>query len=97
MPTDESLSRNQLGVPYTRKSAVCMPPPLKLALTVAVEPATLAVLNQLLGMVVSYRRVSAAPLGPLSWYVETLCADAPARLALMPSAALETLEWPYSS
>ena len=52
MPVDVSLSRNQLGVPYTVKSAVWMPPPLNVALAVAVEPAALAVLNQLLGMIV---------------------------------------------
>jgi hypothetical protein len=97
MPADEMVSENQLGWPYTWNVAVWVLPPLRAALIVAVEPAALAVLNQLLGMVVWYRRVYFAPLGPRDCLLVMLRSDAPRRLAPMVRLALDTSEWPNSS
>jgi hypothetical protein len=49
MPADEMVLVNQLGEPNTVVLAVCAPPPSRVALIVAIEPAALAALNQLLG------------------------------------------------
>jgi hypothetical protein len=98
MPADEMVLLNQLGVPNTIVLEACAPPPLRRVLTVAVEPDTLAVLNQLVGTVAEYRLVHAAPLGPRSPNEVTLSWEGtPDRLALMVSAGLETSEYPTSS
>ena len=95
MPADERRESNHMGVPYTVSAAACVSPPSSLVLTVAVEPVSLAALNQLAGTLTEYRRVRL--LTPRSVYELKLRSGAPASDAVMVSGTLDTSESPYSS